>query len=562
MINVTSPLSLNKIQPKLEAAESGAPREGFLDKLKEKNYDRETVQKKSSGSPSELAEQSENSVPRADNKVESRPVNGTENQTQPMTPKSAMSVFLAKMQQELGVEPEEVLKAFSELSPEQLLVSPEQSAEALIAKLKLSPVESDKALGLYNEMLAMTAVAGLSQQMIKNNQSAEFKVMTEKDQQLMNLRSSISNMSDKFFMTGHHAPVRHTVDQQSRIAEAYATQLPMAEGQPEFIQKNDNYENANQQQLLGAELAWDQGLASETAAFSETGFDISQTGLTPTDSAEVSELQLKEIFSKNFAPSDIATDIPEDAVLNRSSVSAELPLDIASIETESGFINLGAGLNAESGNDSASAFGSDTSENFDSQNQTPLREGQFTNPVKTESNFAVGMPKATPADVQSNVKEIITQARFLADKGGGEMKVSLNPEGLGELSLKVKMVNGQVNVEMITASDEAKKVLERGLGELKESLAVHKLHLDSVKIEQGKDISQHMDQQQKDLEQGFQQKFLSDFRERNQGFRREMFELGSASQPRSQTRDRANNEIYGSSQKKKSDASRRLDLVA
>ncbi len=47
------------------------------------------------------------------------------------------------------------------------------------------------------------------------------------------------------------------------------------------------------------------------------------------------------------------------------------------------------------------------------------------------------------------------------------MKVKLSPEGMGDVSIKVKMVNGQVNIEMVTSNDEAKKILEIGLGEMK-----------------------------------------------------------------------------------------------
>ncbi|MCB0351675.1 MAG: hypothetical protein KDD38_10860, partial [Bdellovibrionales bacterium] len=112
------------------------------------------------------------------------------------------------------------------------------------------------------------------------------------------------------------------------------------------------------------------------------------------------------------------------------------------------------------------------------------------------------------------------------------------------------------------SSNEAKKILESGLSELKENLAAHKLHLDTIRIDSNKDISQHMDQQQKDMDHGFQQKFLNDFHDRNSNFRREMYEFGAPSVPRSQVRDSGDAAQYDPSRKRRPDESRRLDLVA
>src|SRR5262249_40953314 len=149
-------------------------------------------------------------------------------------------------------------------------------------------------------------------------------------------------------------------------------------------------------------------------------------------------------------------------------------------------------------------------------------------------------------------------AQFLAKKGGGEMKVSLNPEGLGEVNLRVRMQNGQVNVEMVASNDEAKKSLERGLADLKQALATHKINLESVRIDSPKDASSNFSQQRHDLERGFQQRFLNDFQERNGSARREMFEYPGPSVPSNQRRDQAANYVAA----KKRDSSRRLDLVA
>lgn len=63
------------------------------------------------------------------------------------------------------------------------------------------------------------------------------------------------------------------------------------------------------------------------------------------------------------------------------------------------------------------------------------------------------------------------------------MKVEMTPEGLGKINMKVLVQDGKVNVQMAADTQEAKKTLESGLSELKNSLAAHKLSMDHVKID-------------------------------------------------------------------------------
>jgi flagellar hook-length control protein FliK len=49
--------------------------------------------------------------------------------------------------------------------------------------------------------------------------------------------------------------------------------------------------------------------------------------------------------------------------------------------------------------------------------------------------------------------------------------------------MKVVVENGKVNVQMAAETAEAKKTLESGLSDLKNSLAAHKLSMDHVKID-------------------------------------------------------------------------------
>ncbi|MEQ1664431.1 MAG: flagellar hook-length control protein FliK, partial [Bdellovibrionales bacterium] len=258
--------------------------------------------------------------------------------------------------------------------------------------------------------------------------------------------------------------------------------------------------------------------------------------------------------SSDFATDEASVNGIEEASSEQNVFSAEAADGTAQANAKNLHIQNASGKN---NNDTDS----DKDENKN-EIDTDKVIGRAQDQVKNISHksFTIETPKATAADMQANVKEIITQAQFLAKKGGGEMKVSLNPDGMGEVNLKVKMNDGRLSVEMVTSNTEAKHLLERGLSDLKDSLAIHKLHLESVKIDSPKDLSQHMDQKQ-DGDKGFQQKFLNDFMDQNRGFRRDMMEFGSPTRPESQRREYYS-AGYGNSTSKKSDSNRRLDLVA
>ncbi|MCB0415028.1 MAG: flagellar hook-length control protein FliK, partial [Bdellovibrionales bacterium] len=154
------------------------------------------------------------------------------------------------------------------------------------------------------------------------------------------------------------------------------------------------------------------------------------------------------------------------------------------------------------------------------------------------------------------------QSQLLATKGGGEAKIKLNPDGLGEITMKVKVADGRVHVDLLAENNHTKKLIEKGLGDLKANLAAHKLDVDMIKVDLSNNVADQFKDQQRDAERHFAQQFLQDFRQNNQGFRQN-FSYPGESLFKSQLEDRAINYSEGNpvpTKAKKS--SRRLDLVA
>ncbi|MCC7441684.1 MAG: flagellar hook-length control protein FliK [Bdellovibrionales bacterium] len=70
----------------------------------------------------------------------------------------------------------------------------------------------------------------------------------------------------------------------------------------------------------------------------------------------------------------------------------------------------------------------------------------------------------------------------LKERGGGEIRLRLNPEHLGEIHLRVATHGNEVAIQVRASNDKAKGVLEESLSALKESLAGHRLVLGKVEI--------------------------------------------------------------------------------
>lgn len=598
MIDIGSPMNLNALslkakdtfkQDPVAPSDISTSTRGQVSKTSEKSSTRNEFDKTLDSvrndkdqvvAPQKPAEYSDiKSIDKTEKESGLQEVNDPQPQERKVTRQAAMEIFLNRMQSELGIEPESLIEAFAQLTDEQLAASPEVSAQAVITQLGLDEKKSLKALDLYNQMLAMTAMAGMSQYLQNNNQEAQLHVMDKKESQLQQLRHSIDDMSDRFFVTGAHAHMRAGIDQQAKMADAYQAQLAMANMNSEKPQDSTSAEmipTVAAAQSAQTSAAIDVSSMTPVAEGSVSSLNIPTATDLPVDNT-VESVELEEatpsapdsspnIFEKLKAQS-VQPDVQTVQAQAPNVTAPELKAHTSGVEYASAkgteVAPATTAVTAQKASEGSDNLDSgDGSSQYDAQNLSAQPGSQAHTIQKGQSPFIMGAPQATTADIQNNVKEVISNAQFLAQKGGGEMKISLNPEGMGEVNLKVKMNDGNVSVEMITSSNEAKKVLEKGLGELKDSLATHKLHLDSIKIDNMKDTSNQMDQRHQDAERGFQQRFLGDFQQQNGNFRREMFEFASPEVPTSQTRDRAANDKYNPSAKRKTESTRRLDLVA
>ncbi len=117
--------------------------------------------------------------------------------------------------------------------------------------------------------------------------------------------------------------------------------------------------------------------------------------------------------------------------------------------------------------------------------------------------------KIDKMDIQGNLARISERVDQMAASGGGQAKIKLNPEGLGEIELRVKVVGGQVRVELLTDKPEVKELFENSLSDLRSQLAQHKMNLEDLKVvssqgasssDLGSSLNQNKDQAHQSLD--------------------------------------------------------------
>jgi flagellar hook-length control protein FliK len=156
---------------------------------------------------------------------------------------------------------------------------------------------------------------------------------------------------------------------------------------------------------------------------------------------------------------------------------------------------VGSGSKAVSGRAKRPAFEAETAGTLKSEHgNLRLLAGGLESMVSPMRNAPVA---SAPVEVTGNVVQgrmaqdrlsseslsgISGGIRNLSLSGGGEMRVRLRPDNLGELNIHVTTQGNQVGLKIQASDEKAKKILEESIGHLKESMAGHRLELNQVDL--------------------------------------------------------------------------------
>lgn len=424
----------------------------------------------------------------------------------------SMRDFLGKMKAEFGIEPQAVVKAFAGLDAAALMAPPDETADAVLSQLKLTPEQLPKAERFYREMLNQTGESALNETLVGVGAGISLKVLSEQDLAMEKLQSSISSLNNSFARRAEAAPPVTDVSAMGETLNpvpakvAADTALDAAAADGSEAPRSDKESPSSKFAAIGAALSSAALNLSSQASPDASGKDSSSSsnGQTPEPRTEYSSIE--------------------------SALAA------------SGFEVPPAGEKAA----------------------VPLTAG-----TSTAAALASAMLTNTETESSGNAQELVRHAQILMKNGGGEMKMQLKPEGVGEVTLKVAVKDGQVAIQMLTESDSAKKLLESNLDDLKTSLAQNKLHVDALKIEVGTEFAkQRFEQAQQDAsrEQARQmaQDFMGQFRQDREGFRQgfgESLGFKNYQQPKRNSLPELEPVVTASGSQQKS-SERRLNLVA
>lgn len=419
-------------------------------------------------------------------------------------------------------------------------------------------------VGMYAGLSAMgAAVAGASQSAAKPSNFFDTAQVKASETQSVSVgpveggpAKATANVADA------------TAVASSEVADEASTSQVM---NPEFQRALSEMQPANEKSLRPEEL---KALKTKLAAKTE------KSVLKPEET--ISNVQTDEVESElGFFDQPMKSALPSEAAV-KGEISAGLTAGTGLAAYAASQANSGAGEKSKkvevaspkvtSESDSGKiANGRDEklglrSEKEAALDNSTLGQSQISQAPENKSqlkpeSFVINT-KPTNEQEAKNIKDVINQAQFLARKGGGEMKVTLSPEGLGQVSMKVAVEGGQVSVQMVADTVDAKKILERGLGDLKATLATHNLRVDQIRVETPADVSRQLAQNHDDAQRQFAHQFMEQFRQDNNEWRRGFYDLPGAKKYRSQAEEAERIAMPSSSSQRRREGSRRLDLVA
>lgn len=478
--------------------------------------------------------------------------------------------FLRKMKDDLGVDAEDVLEAFSTLSNEELAQPPQETVNAVVQALGLDGSQAQMARKYFTELVDKTKSKSMGEELETSGRQINLTLMSQREMERKALARSLDKMNQSFFI------------KNPQMAKAAAQQLPLQ--QP--VQQNQNGEELMVLGPNGLVPASSLNLPMQTAEAVPAPIPQAAPGspmaaLEKWNSKSAKPLEQKntidEMVRQFLAPQARVETLKsgEMQAMPMAAASAGMPAQVpvtpaaaipvapqtAAMDTLQGLLTNLAGDQTQSdgSEEDSSEFTSDASYlNHTLGNQEHLK-GALAKGAELQGELGK-VQSAQPM----TVPELVDKAQIMLHEGGGEMKVTMSPDGLGEVALRVSVNEGKVQVQMITESDEAKRMIERHMGDLKSQLHNNNLQMDTIKIDTATNLGKQLEQQYQDAQRQQAHQTLEQFRQDQQGWRRSFFDVPSARQYKGQSegiRDvAAPGTVSGSG--RKGNANRRLDLVA
>lgn len=452
------------------------------------------------------------------------------------TRESVMLQFMDSIESELGIPPERMLEAMTNLTSADAESSPEDSASQVIAQLQLPPDQAQQAYQMYTQMLGELnqlpkQQTQLQPEMLAAAMAPPAALSMKERKELLN--NSLDRMNSNFFMPQklNQGPLAGPNAEMSVLTNETMPMDRLAFDRSGALADQTALNNINNP-LMDRKIPTD--LMAQNPSMLE--------GMTPADSSESMKKIAEKLAALGATAGAIEKSIQTDPQ-NAQALKAEQWFKNQGIENPTagaaaasalgGQASLGLGLGGDSEDSKSDLGGNSSSDQLSSLGHTTHKASADNG---TFANTLAGAGAATGANAKAGVDgenkaqldQIMQQAKFMIKKGGGESIVKMTPEGLGSMQMKVMVQDGKVSVEMATDNKETKKLIEGSMNDLRLGLGAHKLSVDSIKVDVNSNLSDNKNpdqapqkQMDQNADQGRNQarNFMGQFRDENMGRR-------------------------------------------
>lgn len=205
------------------------------------------------------------------------------------------------------------------------------------------------------------------------------------------------------------------------------------------------------------------------------------------------------LIERNASAGVVAKSLESDKELRSTKLddkSAELTLDNldnsifeAGLARESidSTISLGDASSMSLFNESGQSFseGSDSSSFQDnSENATANVIGEKSTSLRESTvSFASKIsPTSSEPMRESLAQKILGQAEMMFKNGGGSMRMDVEAPGIGKVDVAINLNNNQLDVRIMTASDQARDIISREVAGLRDGLTQQGLNLRGLEV--------------------------------------------------------------------------------
>gem|GEM_PF-3549063 len=476
-----------------------------------------------------------------------------------LTRQEAMEKFVTKMNDELGIPPQKLLEAFAKLDEKAMAEAPEKSMGQFLGNLDLDEAGEAKATALYKDLLKTTGDSLMNERLAGLDKSVNFDVESPRDAALRKLNNSLDDLNKSFFRKEGVDKKQAQKDLESMdVALAKLMHEPKSAEASGLGAGGAASANANANALAQAQSAMVQDVQAD---------DAEDAQVSPLSSQSNPQSEL--LAALGLQPGQQANSEAESDLLGGGEKREMMPnAGGAKAALKSAFAEEISKADKDERVETDSAIKPDAKLDPQALAQQDVQAPNAPKAVMGPADMMMSK-QPTAQDEQDNVKELVKQAQIMVKRGGGEMKMEMKPEGMGAVQLRVNVENGQVSVQMLTESESAKHLLEKGLHELKSNLAQHELKVQSMTVDVGNDVKNKMDQQAtqdqaRHRAQQFAQDFMGSFRDEQQGFRQGFLDnKGWRSYARGKGPESVGPEqVERATSKARSDNNKRLNLVA